>query len=120
LEGNDLEGPVVRTLMASPLMGRLTWLDLKDNGSLGVSATRALANSPAAATLQTLNVSYTNIGRSGLRDLLVSPFLTSLTSLAAAGIRLHGITDAGVAELIASPVLRRLTALDLALFPGPR
>jgi uncharacterized protein (TIGR02996 family) len=118
LAGNELEGPSVRALVESPLMGRLTSLNLSDNGSLGVSAARRLAQSPAVAALQTLGFSYTNIGPAGLRDLLRSTFLTGLTCLRAGFIGSYGAADSLVSGLIGSPVLARLTAFDLGGFSG--
>ena len=117
LARNDLEGPAFRMLIESPLMTRLTWLNLSFNGSLGVSAARRLAQSPAAAALQMLGLSHTNIGPGGLRDLLTSTFLASLTDLRAENINLFGALP--VTDLISGPVLSRLSALDLGGFSGP-
>jgi uncharacterized protein (TIGR02996 family) len=119
LAGNDLEGPAIRALLELPLMGRLTSLNLSDNGSLGVSAARRLAQSPAVAALQTLGLSSTNIGPAGLRDLLTSTFLRALTSLQAGNILHSGTGLPSIIGLTGSHVLGRLTALDLSGFPWP-
>ncbi len=110
--GNAIEGPAVRALVESPLMPRLTWLNLSNNHSLGLRAVRALASAPAPA-LRFLGLSHTNIGPSGLRDLLSSTTLIGLTSLQAAYIGLYGVAGAPAAEWIGGPLLSRLTCLDL-------
>ncbi len=116
LAENDLEGPAVRALTASALMGRLAFLRLSKNASLGVSAARRLAHTPAAAALRTLDLSSTNIGPDGLRDLLASPHFKGLTSLFVRSIGTLSWAGSLMAELTRSPVLPRLTALDLGGF----
>jgi uncharacterized protein (TIGR02996 family) len=117
LSANEVEGPAVLALVGSPLLGRLTSLNLRANHSLGGRAARALAQAPAAASLRSLDLSFTNIGPGGLRDLLASAFLTGLTALRAANVGLYSMTGLRAAELAAGPVLPRLTLLDLGGFP---
>ncbi len=118
LAGNDVEGPALRTLAESPLLSRLTTLNLNRNGSLGLRALRTVAHAPAAAALQSLGLSCTNIGLAGLRDLLSSPFLKSLTALQAANV--GGYVTGGLVapDLDLLPGFSRLTALDLGGFPA--
>ena len=118
LRGNGLENRAVRALAASPLMRRLSSLDLSNNHALGLTAAQALAQAPAAV-LRFLDLSNTNIGLVGLRDLLHSTTLTGLTSLQAASIGYYGVAGVPAADLADSPVLSQLTSLDLGGFPGP-
>jgi uncharacterized protein (TIGR02996 family) len=118
LSHNELEGPAVQDLAESGVLARLTMLGLNKNRGLGVRATRALAQSPASAALRVLQLSHTNVGLNGLRDLLVSPHLTSLTTLHSAAIGYYGVAGTPAASLAGAPVLARLTDLDLGGFAG--
>ena len=104
-------------MVESPLLARLTWLNLSLNRSLGGRAVRMLAQAPAAAALEDLALSFTNIGAGGLRDVLTSPFLTGLTGLWVAMIGLYRAAGVRAADLAATPILPRLMELDLGGFP---
>jgi uncharacterized protein (TIGR02996 family) len=92
--------------------GFLDSLDLSFN-NIGGAGARALAASPTLAGLTTLILSGNGIGPAGARALAASPNLSGLTTLNLSGNGI-GDGDGGAEALAASERLTRLTALDLS------
>jgi uncharacterized protein (TIGR02996 family) len=109
LVNNGLDGADIRALVASPYLNRLTTLDLSSN-SLGDEGVRALAASPCLRRLTRLVLRWNRIGDGGVRELAASPHLTRLTSLNLSG---NQIGDAGAEALAGSPSLVHLKSLNL-------
>jgi Ran GTPase-activating protein (RanGAP) involved in mRNA processing and transport len=128
----------VRELALSPGLPRLHTLSLYGNTQLKDGGIRALAGSPLLARLSVLDLGHTGITLSGLRDLLGaladSPVHTlhladallgdraaeavaaspSLNRLCTLDLRGNGISDSGAHALGASPRLPGLVSLDLS------
>jgi uncharacterized protein (TIGR02996 family) len=66
--------------LASPLMGRLQGLSMRDN-NIGNGAAAAIAGNPHAASLHTLDMSINRIGDAGAEALAASPYLGELRIL---------------------------------------
>ncbi len=117
LNALDLSGmrlPIValRTLAASPLMGRLSELSLRSMGdvSRGLSGLQALARSPQARQLLTLDLSRCWLNAADLRALSASLHLVALQKLKLS--EAHFEQD-GLEALLARPQLPALTDLSL-------
>jgi hypothetical protein len=106
----DSDDVVVARLAASPLLARLTGLDLEGN-LIGPDSARALAASPHAAQLQRLYLAYNRLGDEGADALTESPNLGRFRPLT---LEYNGIGPGGVRALAESPRLARLEELHLA------
>jgi uncharacterized protein (TIGR02996 family) len=108
LTGAPLGAGGARTLAAAPALANLTALVL-ERCPLG-DGVRALASSPHLARLKILDLGYTGLGSAGLEDLAESANLPGLRSLRLTG---NGCRDKGARALAQAPFLPQLTALDL-------
>src|SRR5262249_30275972 len=115
LSSCGVEWPILRELIASPLLARLKRLDLSDNRGIADRAARHLAQAPAARSLEALSLAGTALTPSGLLDLLTAPCLTGLTHLARpVGAGAGGLPPAATAVKAAGgPLPPRLTDLRL-------
>jgi uncharacterized protein (TIGR02996 family) len=71
----------------------------------------ALATCPHLRRIQTLDLSYTDLGSNGLQALAVSEYLDGLTTL---NVSYNNIGNGGARALAGSPLLARLHHLDLS------
>jgi Ran GTPase-activating protein (RanGAP) involved in mRNA processing and transport len=100
----------VRALAASPLLVRLTDLNLSHN-AIGSEGAQALAASPHLARLTKVHLSRIGIGLDGARALATSLYLGRLTTL---DLSDNYLCDEGARALAASPHLANLRYLDLS------
>jgi Leucine Rich repeat len=114
LSGNLLGSDGLQALLASPRLGGLTSLGLREC-RIGDGGVRALAHSPLLGQLTRLDLSHNEIGPGGVRALA-----RALEVRSAAGdpprlcdLRLHGnpFGEAGWRAVLASPALRRIAEL---------
>jgi uncharacterized protein (TIGR02996 family) len=77
--GIDASG--VEALAASPLLARLTTLDLSHNDRLGSPAAAALAAAPGPTRLRAFYLAQTDLSPDGLAALAGSPLLRTVTDL---------------------------------------
>lgn len=99
----------LEALAASPLLRRVSHLDLSNNPVRDVGA-RLLAESPNLDRLRGLNLSSSGLGDSGLKALAASTHLSSLRELYLCDNR---IGSAGARALAASPLALQLEAVHL-------
>lgn len=99
----------VGDLAASPLLARVTYLDLSNN-HLRDQGVRLLAQSPYLTNVEGLNLSSTAVGDAGLRALAACPSLRNLRELFLCDNR---ITRSGLRALAGSPLMNRLETLSL-------
>ncbi len=132
---------VVAALAGSPLMAKLTALDLSENSYIQDVGARTLAHSPNAANLKSLNLRDNQVGYDGVAALAGSPYLAKLTyldigvnnfseTMGAAGATViansaymanlrtlnlgnHLIGPDGVRAIAISPYLNKLESLEL-------
>jgi uncharacterized protein (TIGR02996 family) len=111
LAANGLNAVALRTLSASPLMGRLAVLGLHYSSD-GVRWLRGLTRAPAARGLKALDLAgcWSLVGPAECRELAASPFLTALQTL---DIRGNAVGLAGLEALASSPHLQALAELSL-------
>lgn len=124
LGGNSLDAHAVRTLADAPGLTGVKSLALGGNSAMGDEGVAALASSPYAANLTSLDLSglYAagiGLSASGMRALARSPHLRSLTHLDLT--RCWALDNESLFILGAATGLPRLTSLDLTdcrLNPG--
>jgi uncharacterized protein (TIGR02996 family) len=109
-------GPSLRELARSPVLGRLSGLDLAGGGLLESSRRvsdgfRRLAASPHLAGLRRLGLYNASLGLEHLEQLLDSPHLGRLEALLLGG---NSLGDAGAEALADSPLAAGLNTLDLS------
>jgi uncharacterized protein (TIGR02996 family) len=142
LSDNRIGPPAARALAQSRTFPKLAHLDLSRTrvGPEGVAAlaesadwplaelelwlsgagnagAQALAHSPLATSLHTLNLGNCSVGPSGVEALAAAPRLGGLRRLTLA---YNPIRPRGLLALARSPHLRSLTSLDLHGLPGVR
>ena len=120
LAANEVEGPAVLALVGSSLLGRLDLAQLPRNHSLGVRLRGPWRRRRAAASLQSLDLSITNIGPGGTARPARVGLSHQSDRVACGEHRPVRIGRTARAELAATPVLPRLTLLDLGGFPDPK
>jgi uncharacterized protein (TIGR02996 family) len=103
-----LDNTAARALCRSPLAARLTELRL---GADFTAAAKAVAQTPALASLRVLDFDNSTLGDTGARHLAGAAHLAGLREL-----RLHNcsIRDDGAAALASSPYLKQLRTLVLS------
>jgi uncharacterized protein (TIGR02996 family) len=116
LRAQGVEGPLVKTLADTGLLGRLRCLDLSGNRALGERAVRHLAEA-GAERLVRLGLEDTNVGGAGLRFLLESARkLPALRALEAnLGLLFRGGAEPAQleSELLQTPLAGQLTSLTI-------
>jgi uncharacterized protein (TIGR02996 family) len=103
----------IRALAASPALGRLGALHLTNTSTsygIGDEGVKQLVASRHLGSLTTLRLSGNDVGDDGALALAESPYVGSLTTLT---LTRNHISDVGAAFLASSPHLARLTTLDL-------
>jgi len=105
-------------LVQSPLLRNVRELDLTGNESLGDSGPILLGRSKHLVRLDTLSLSYTELGDKGLQALAESPVFAGLRALDISGNGQAGGTARlglpGLRALANSPHLRQLDLLDVS------
>jgi hypothetical protein len=97
------------SLIASPHLGRLTMLDLRENG-IGDAAVEEIAGSPLLAQLVRLDLTCNSIHDAGVQALAESPHASRLEWLS---LSRNHIEDTGAAALVESKALGKLRMLRL-------
>lgn len=103
-------GRAAGEVVVSPLLERLTSLDLGDN-TLDGRAVAGLGTSRYVRHLTVLRLGYCSVGDAGAEALAGSPHLDRLTTLV---LHNNGLTAAGAGRLAAATTFGRLVALDLS------
>jgi uncharacterized protein (TIGR02996 family) len=111
LGSNAIGDDEARALARSPAVASLRRLSFA-SGRLSEGAALALAESTLLGDLEALDLSCTGIGDRGVIALARSPNLSRLRSLSVCRC---GMTERGLSALAASPYLGRLEDLDLSL-----
>ena len=99
----------LQALAGSPVFSPLRYLQINDNGRLGVPGLRDLAESPHLTELIELDVSGNSLADVALRPIFESPLAQRLHKIALIGNRLG---DAGTAAFAGSPVFMRMAERD--------
>jgi Ran GTPase-activating protein (RanGAP) involved in mRNA processing and transport len=108
-----IEEDELRALAASPLLGRLTSLNLSGT-RVSAAGVAALARSPASNQLLHLDLSGNELGEEGLSALVAASGLGALRQL---NLAYADLADGGVSALRRWPACRRLEALSIPAAP---
>lgn len=100
-------------LMASPFLFNLREINIRNDPTIGLAGLKAIANSPAKFTLESLELDETLIGfgADAMEVLATAPRFASLKKLSLRG---NELTPDDVRRLIASEALPRALDLDLS------
>lgn len=109
LSFNGLDDSAARQLARTSALPALRELRLNDNGRLTADGLTALAESPAMAGLELLDVSANDVGPAGVAAVVGSPCLRDLTVFV---VHSNAIGDAGAAALAGSDLLGRMLARE--------